>query len=119
VSSRRHIVIVAVAGPHNLHCRHRPCLRHRGSRCCCCQCRRCSPPLMVGCCVAYSVVCCPICHPPLLSLCRRQHFCRRRLPSPIPDLCQRLSYPSPSPLPSMVGCCVLRPPSSIPTKPLS
>jgi hypothetical protein len=23
------------AGPHSLHCRHRPCLRHRGSRCCC------------------------------------------------------------------------------------
>jgi len=27
------------------------------------QCRRCSPPLMVGCCVAYSIVCRPICFP--------------------------------------------------------
>ena len=27
-SSHRCIVVVVVAGPHNLHCRHRPCLRH-------------------------------------------------------------------------------------------
>ena len=94
------------------------CLRHLGSRCYCRQRRRCSPPLMVGCCVAYSVVCRPICHTPLSSSCDRQHF-RRRPPSPIANLCQPLSYPSPSPLPSMVGCCIPCPPSSIPTEPPS
>ena len=50
-SSRRRVVASShcrVAGPHNLHCRHRTCLRQRGSRCCCRQRRRCSPPLMVG-----------------------------------------------------------------------
>jgi hypothetical protein len=82
-SSRRCVVIIVVASPHNLHCHHYPCLRHHGSRCCCRQCRGCSPPLMVGCCVAYSVVCRPICHPPLLSSCDRQHF-RRRPPAAIP-----------------------------------
>ena len=47
------------------------------------QCRRCSPPLMVGCCVAYSVVCRPICHTLLSSSCNRHHFCRRP-PAAIP-----------------------------------
>ena len=74
------VIVVVVAGPHNLHCRHRPCLRHRSSRCCCRQCRRCSPTLMVGCCVAYSVVCRPICHPQISSSCDHQHF-RRRPPA--------------------------------------
>ena len=116
---------VGVAGPHSLRCRHRPCLvRHHGSHCCCRQRRRCSPPSMVGCCVAYSVVCRPICYSPLSSSCDCQLF-RRRPPSSIADLRQPLfyrscpSHPSPSPLPSMVGCCVLRPPSSIPTEPPS
>ena len=111
-----------VAGLHSLRYRHRLCLYHHDSRCCCCQCRRCSPPSMVGCHVACSVVCCPICHPPFLSSCHRQHFCRRPQ-SPITDLHQPLFYrscpghPSPLPLPSMVGCYVLGPPSSIPTEP--
>jgi hypothetical protein len=39
--------------------------------------------LMVGCCVAYSVVCCLICHTPLSSLCDCQHF-RRRPPAAVP-----------------------------------
>ena len=63
-------------------------------------------------------VVCPICHPPLSSSCDCQHFLRRP-PSPIANLRQPLSYPSPLPLPSMVGCCVPRPPSSIPTEPPS
>ena len=117
----RRVIVVVVAGPHSLYCCHRPCLRLCGSHCCCHQCRHCSPPLMVGCCVAYSFVCHPLCHLPLSSLCDHQHF-RRRPPSPIADLCQPLFYrscpghPSPLPIPSMVGCCVLRPPSSIPTE---
>ena len=73
VSSFRRIVVV-IAGLHRLCCRHRTCLRHRGSHCCC---HRCSSPSMVGCCVTYAVVCRLICHPPLLLLCDRQHFCRR------------------------------------------
>jgi len=71
-----------------------------------------------GCCAAYSVVCHPICHPPPSLLRDRQHFCRWP-PSPIANLRQPLSYPSPLPLPSMVGCCVLRPPNSILTEPPS
>ena len=55
------------------------------------------------CCITYSVVCSLICHPPLSSSCNRQHF-RRRPPSPITKLCQLMSYPSPSPLLSMVCC---------------
>jgi hypothetical protein len=83
-------------------CRHCPCLRHCGSHCCCRQHRRCSPPLMVGCCVAYSFICHLICHPPLSSSFDRQHFCRWP-PSQIANLRQPLSYPSPSLLLSMVG----------------
>jgi len=118
------VVVVVVAGPHRLHCRHRPCLHHYGSRSCCPQRRRCSPQLKVGCCVTYSVVCCPICHPPLSSYCDRQQFCHRP-PSPIVDFCQPLFYcscpghPSPLPLPLMVGCCVLSPPSRKPAEPPS
>jgi hypothetical protein len=120
VSSCHYVVVVVVAGLHRLRCRYCTCLRHRVSRCCCCQRRRCSPLLMVGCCVAYSIVCLPVCHPPLLLLCDRQHFCRRPLPAvPYRHLRQPLSYPSPSPLPSMVGCCIRRLPSSIPTEPTS
>ena len=114
----RRVVVVVVADSHSLCCRHRPCLGHPGSRCCCRQRRRCSPLLIVGCCAAYSVVCRPICHPPLLSSCDCQHFCRQP-PSPTTDLCQQLSYPSTLPIPSMVDCCVLRPPSSISTEPPS
>ena len=96
------VVVVSEAGPHSLRCRHRPCLHHYGSHCCCRKCHRCSP------------------HLPLSSSCNCQHFCRQP-PPPIADLHQPLFYPScpghPSPLlpPSMVGCCVLHPPSSIPT----
>jgi len=54
----------------------------------------------------------------LSSSCDHQHF-RRQPPSPIANLRQPLSYPSPSPLLSMVGCCVPHPPSSIPTEPPS
>jgi len=84
------IFVIVVSGPHNLHCHHRPCLRHCCSCCCCRQCRCWSPPLMI-----------------------------RWPPAPIANLCQPLSYPSPSLLLSMLGCCILRPPSSIPTKPPS
>jgi hypothetical protein len=76
--------------------------------------------LMVGCCVAYSVVCLPVCHPRFCYCAIANTFAvGRRPPSPIANLCQPLSYPSPSPLPSMVGCCIRRLPSSIPTEPTS
>ena len=78
----------------------------------------CSPPSMVGCCAAYSIVCHPICHPSPLLLRKHQHFCCWP-PSLIANLPQPLSYPSPLPLPSMVGCCVLCPPNSILTEPPS
>ena len=53
---------------------------------------RCSPPLMDGYCVAHSVVCRPICHPPLLSSCDCQHFLRRpQSPVTITNFCQPLS----------------------------
>ena len=118
------IVVLVVAGPHSLCCCHRPCLRHCSSLCCCRHRRRCRPRSMVGCCIAHSIVCGPICHLPLSSSCKCQHFCRRPQ-SPITNLCHPLSChscpcrPSPPPLPSMVGCCVLPPPSSIPTEPPS
>ena len=120
-SSHRSIVVVVVnTGPHNLHCCHCPCLRHCSSHCYCCQRRSCSPPLMVGCCVTYSVVCRLICHLPFSSSCDRNTFAAgHQPPSPIANLRHALSYPSPSPLLSLVGCCILCPPSSIPTEPLS
>jgi hypothetical protein len=43
----RHVVIIVDAGPHSLCCRHHPCLRHCGSRCCCRQRRRCNPQWLV------------------------------------------------------------------------
>ena len=120
-------VAKVVAGSHSLCCRHRchhhPCLCCCNSCCCCHHCR-CRPPSMVGCCVAPSFVCHPIRHPLLSSLCNCQHFSRWPL-SPITNLCQPLfccscpGRPSPLPLPSMVGCWVLPPPSSIPTEPPS
>jgi len=86
----------------------------------------CSPPLMDGCCVAHSVVCRPICNPPLSSSWDCQHFlCRLQSPITIPNFRQPLSChscpsrPSPLPLPSMDGCCVLCLPSSTPTEPPS
>ena len=96
------VVVIIVASPCSHCCPHRPCLHHHRSRCCCRQRCHCSPPSMVGCCVAYSVVCRPICHPPLSSSCDHQHVCRRP-PSLIAKLRQPLSYQTTLPLPLMDG----------------
>ena len=65
----------------------------------CCRRRcRCRPPSMVGCCVAHSAV------------------CPYRRPSPATARCSCPMRPSPPTLLSMVGCCFLCPPSSIPTE---
>jgi hypothetical protein len=75
---------------------------------------------MVGCCV--------VCHPsPTASSavriyqpppsCDRRRFRRR---AAVPFYCRSFTeHQMPLPLPLMVGCCILRPPSSIPTTSLS
>ena len=119
-SLHRCIVIIVVAGPHSLCCRHHSCLRHSGSCCCCRQLLRCSPPSTInGWLLCHLLRCLP---PNLSSAAFVVVQSSTLLPPAAVPYCQ--------PLPAAVlsikfaapvdgGCCVLCPPSSIPTEPPS